>query len=77
MNKKFEKKLGKSKEPIVKIKNVDFHALSRQIEQDLEKNPKKGVKKKKKERKKHLIPLQKKIKVKYQLQKIQEMKIPT
>ena len=31
MNKKFEKKFGKSKDTIFKVKNADFHALSQKI----------------------------------------------
>ena len=54
MNKKFEKKLGKSKDPIVKIKNIDFHALSRKIEQDLEKKSKKKREEEKERKKKAL-----------------------
>ena len=69
MNKKFEKKLGKSKEPIVKIKNVDFHALSRKLEKEYEMKSKKKEKKKKKERKKLLILLQRKEIITRQLQK--------
>ena len=60
MNKKFEKKLGKSKEPIVKIKNVDFHALSRQIEQDLEKKSKKRREEEKERKKKAFNSITKK-----------------
>ena len=60
MNKKFEKKLGKSKEPIVKIKNVYFHALSRQIEQDLEKKSKKRREEEKERKKKAFNSITKK-----------------
>ena len=56
MNKKFEKKLGKSKEPIVKIKSVDFHALSRKYEHELEKKSKKSEKKKKNVKKRPSFP---------------------
>ena len=52
MNKKFEKKLGKSKDPIFKIKNVDFHALSQKIAQDLEQKSKKRREEEKERRKK-------------------------
>ena len=52
MNKKFEKKLGKSKDPIFKIKNVDFHALSQKIAQDLEQKSKKNREEEKERRKK-------------------------
>ena len=52
MNKKFEKKLGKSKDPIFKIKNVDFHALSRKFEQELEQKSKKNREEEKERKKK-------------------------
>ena len=52
MNKKFEKKLGKSKDPIFKVKNVDFHALSLKIAQELEQKSKKNREEEKERRKK-------------------------
>ena len=52
MNKKFEKKLGKSKDPIFKVKNVDFHALSQKIAQELEQKSKKNREEEKERRKK-------------------------
>ena len=59
MNKKFEKKLGKSKEPIVKIKSVDFHALSRKYEHELEKKSKKKREEEKERKKKAFISITK------------------
>ena len=52
MNKNFEKKLGKSKDPIFKIRNVDFHALSLKIAQELEQKSKKNREEEKERRKK-------------------------
>ena len=52
MNKKFEKKLGKSKDPIFKIKNIDFHAYSQKIAQELEQKSKKNREEEKERRKK-------------------------
>ena len=63
MNKKFEKKLGKSKDPIVKIKNRDFHALSRQIEQELERKSKKKREEEKERKKKAFNSITKKNKI--------------
>ena len=72
MNKKFEKKLGKSKDPIFKVKNVDFHALSQKIAQELEQKSKKNREEEKERRKKatnsitkpkSLLPVTEKIEV--------------
>ena len=72
MNKKFEKKLGKSKDPLFKIKNVDFHALSQKIAQELEQKSKKNREEEKERRKKatnsitkpkSLLPVTEKIEV--------------
>ncbi len=60
MNKKFEKKLGKSKEPIVKIKNVDFHALSRKLEKEYEMKSKKRREEEKERKKKAFNSITKK-----------------
>ena len=60
MNKKFERKLGKSKDPIVKIKNVDFHALSKQMEKDLERKSEKRRQEEKERKRKALHSITKK-----------------
>ena len=75
MNKKFEKKLGKSKEAIVKIERVNFHNLNLKIERQLEQQSKKKEKKKKNVKKKHFVLLLKTLRLKYQLQKIQMKKV--